>query len=214
MKSYLQVNRNRICFAIAVMIAGFLTIGLAKRMELQADARMQETQQSLSREVLRFHVLANSDSDQDQAVKMEVKAAVMEMIKEELPDSDSLEQTVAWVIDNEGKIRELSESIVRESGDEHDVNVRIIQSFFPDKLYGDVRFPAGRYQALRIEIGRARGRNWWCVLYPNLCFIDATRVVVSEEGRQELEHVLSEDEYEMITSTTRFRIRSYFFSRR
>jgi len=210
MKAYLQINRNKVCCAIAVMIAGLLTIGVARQMELHAAARMQETQRSLAREVLRFHVLANSDSDRDQRLKMEVKEAIMELMREELPHSESLDQTVQWAVENAEEIRSLAESIVRSSGYELDVDVRITRSYFPDTTYGDVKFPAGKYQALRVEIGQARGRNWWCVLYPNLCFIDATHVVISEEGMEELEYVLTEEEIETITATTRFRVRSFF----
>ena len=72
-------------------------------------------------------------------------------------------------------------------------------------------FPKGRYEALRVELGDGVGRNWWCVLYPNLCFTDTTCAVVTDEGRQELEHVLTEEEYEMVTATSDFKIKSFFF---
>ena len=73
-------------------------------------------------------------------------------------------------------------------------------SYFPDKTYGDVTFPAGNYTALRVEIGEAKGQNWWCVLYPNLCFLDAVNAVVPEEGKQKLEQVLTEEEYRQVTA--------------
>ena len=82
---------------------------------------------------------------------------------------------------------------------------------FPDKTYGDVTFPAGRYEALRIEIGRAEGHNWWCVLYPNLCFLDSVHAVVPEEGKEELRQVLTDEEYEMVTATTYFKVKWFFF---
>ena len=82
---------------------------------------------------------------------------------------------------------------------------------FPEKSYGDITFPAGEYEALRIEIGESKGQNWWCVLYPNLCFIDAVNAVVPQEGKEELKQVLEEDTYKMVTATTPFRIKWFFF---
>ncbi len=81
------------------------------------------------------------------------------------------------------------------------------------QTYGDVTFPAGNYEALRIEIGAAQGRNWWCVLYPNLCFLDAANAVVPEEGKQKLQTVLTEEEYAQITAETEFQIKWYFLER-
>ena len=75
----------------------------------------------------------------------------------------------------------------------------------------NITFPSGKYEALRIEIGEAKGQNWWCVLYPNLCFIDAVHAVVPEEGKRELKEVLEEDTYEMVTATSRFKIGWFFF---
>ena len=74
-------------------------------------------------------------------------------------------------------------------------------------------FPAGWYEALRIEIGSAKGKNWWCVLYPNLCFLDSVHAVVPKEGKQELETVLEEEEYEMVTATSKFKIKWFFFGK-
>ena len=83
--------------------------------------------------------------------------------------------------------------------------------YFPDKTYGDITFPNGYYDALRIEIGEAKGHNWWCVLYPNLCFVDAVHAVVPDEGKEELKEVLDEEEYEMVTATSKFKIKWFFF---
>ena len=70
--------------------------------------------------------------------------------------------------------------------------------YFPMKSYGDITFPAGYYDALRVTIGRAEGKNWWCVLFPNLCFVDVVHGVVPEESKQQLENILTEEEYESL----------------
>ena len=84
-------------------------------------------------------------------------------------------------------------------------------SYFPDKQYGDVFFPQGEYEALKIRLGDARGHNWWCVLYPSLCFTDTACTVVSDEGKQGLKEVLTAEEYEMVTATSDFKIKWFFF---
>lgn len=82
--------------------------------------------------------------------------------------------------------------------------------YFPAKTYGDVTFPAGEYEALRIKIGQAKGQNWWCCLYPNLCFVDAVHAVVPEEGKDTLRQVLDKEEYEMVTASD-YKIKWFFF---
>ena len=83
--------------------------------------------------------------------------------------------------------------------------------YFPDRTYGDVTFPAGNYKTLRIELGDAAGHNWWCVLYPNLCFLDTTNAVLPEKGKQQLKKVLTEEEYSEVTAGSKFQIRWFFW---
>ena len=85
--------------------------------------------------------------------------------------------------------------------------------YFPDKRYGDIIFPEGNYEALRIVLGKGNGHNWWCVLYPNLCFTNATCSVVDEDGKKELKEALSAEEYEMVTATSEFKIKWFFFGK-
>jgi len=202
-------RRNRICAAAAVL-AGILMTGSVMRAQ-QTEAKMQETQKDLAEEVFRFHVLANSDSEEDQALKMKVKEEVLSYMKAELPDAQNAEETKEWARENLQEIEQAARAVVWEEGYGYEVNAQVTKCDFPDKSYGDVVFPAGRYEALRIEIGEAKGHNWWCVLYPNLCFIDSVHAIVPEEGKEELRQVLSEDEYEMVTMGTDFKIKWFFF---
>ena len=175
------------------------------------NAKQSQMQEDLAKEVFRFHVLANSDSDEDQALKMQVKEAVIAYMKEEIPDSDSVETTKEWARNHLDAIVNLAKAVIREEGYDYPVIAEVTTCDFPEKTYGDITFPSGRYEALRIEIGEANGQNWWCVLYPNLCFIDAVHAVVPEEGKKDLKKVLQEDTYEMVTATSRVKIGWFFF---
>lgn len=195
---------KKTCAMVGVLI-GILITGLI------VNAKKSEMQGELAEQVFRFHVLANSDSEEDQALKMKVKEAIIAYMKRELPESDSVETTKKWARENLVQIEQVAAEIIAEEGYEYSVKAEVTTCDFPDKTYGDITFPAGEYEALRIEIGQAKGQNWWCVLYPNLCFIDAVHAVVPEKGKNELKEVLEEDTYEMVTTTTRFKIGWFFF---
>ena len=195
---------KKTCAMVGVLI-GILITGLI------VNAKKSEMQGELAEQVFRFHVLANSDSEEDQALKMKVKEAIIAYMKQELPESDSVETTKKWARENLVQIEQVAAEIIEEEGYEYSVKAEVTTCDFPDKTYGDITFPAGEYEALRIEIGQAKGQNWWCVLYPNLCFIDAVHAVVPDEGKKDLKEVLEEDTYEMVTTRTRFKIGWFFF---
>lgn len=194
-----MLNKRKyiICAILGAVFSLAVTGGIVKNKE-------QALQREIAQEVLRFHVLANSDSIEDQTEKMRVKEKVLSYMKEELSGTESLEETRNWAKSHLHEIEEVAES-------SYSVRAEVTTCQFPEKTYGDITFPAGTYEALRIEIGEAKGQNWWCVLYPNLCFVDAIHAVVPEEGKEELKEVLDEEAYEMVTSKTIFKIRWFFF---
>lgn len=204
-------RRTYICMTIAVLIAGFATGMLTERRLWSVEAKAAFTQQKLAGEVLRFHVLANSDSKEDQALKMKVKEEVISYMKEKLPNAKSAEDMKRWTGRHEKDLEAVAKQVIQREGYSYPVRANLTVDYFPDKTYGDITFPAGRYEALRIEIGDAKGQNWWCVLYPNLCFIDAVHAVVPEEGKKKLQSVLEEEEYEMVTAASTFKIKWFFF---
>lgn len=195
---------KKICILVGILIASVVT-GMAM------NVKWNHMQADLAKEVFRFHVLANSDSKEDQVLKMQVKEAVLAYMRRELPESDNVETTKKWARANTGEIVQLAEQVIQEEGYSYSVMAEVTTCEFPEKTYGDITFPPGEYEALRIEIGEAKGQNWWCVLYPNLCFMDAVHAVVPEQGKKDLKKVLEEDTYEMVTATTRFRIGWFFF---
>lgn len=187
---------------IAVLVTGMA--GWKINVDVQA-----KSQEHLAEEVLRFHVLANSDSEEDQNLKMQVKEAIIGYLEENLPEGLNVEETKEWTRRHTDEVGRLGRKVVEENGYDYPVSVAVTTSYFPQKSYGDVTFPAGNYTALRIEIGAAKGQNWWCVLYPNLCFFDAVNAVVPEEGKEQLQQVLTEDEYEQVTADTEFEVKWY-----
>ncbi|WP_333791842.1 stage II sporulation protein R [Muricomes intestini] len=203
-------HTNRIILILAIIIASFITGVIAWHMNLTAQAKLQE---HLAQEVLRFHILANSDSEEDQALKMDVKEQVLAFLKNSMPDGMDVEETEEWMRRNTDKLEETGKKTILLAGKDYPVSAAVTTCYFPEKTYGDVTFPAGNYKALRIEIGAAKGHNWWCVLYPNLCFTDATNAVVPEEGKEELKNVLTEEEYSKVTAQSNFKIKWYFLDK-
>lgn len=159
---------------------------------------VQAVHDDLSDHILRFHVLANSDSDEDQTLKLSVKTAVLNYLETALPENADLESTKAFLAAHEAEIRKIAEDQIASAGFDYSVSLSLEPWYFPTKSYGDLTFPCGTYEAFRIVIGDGGGKNWWCVLYPSLCFVDVTSGVVPEDSREELRTILDEDTYEAL----------------
>ena len=215
--SYIQTMRKRernmarIILFLAAGISVLLTVILCRRADAAAQAEMQA---HLAQEVLRFHVLANSDSDADQALKLKVRDSVLGFLEEAMPEMDDASRTAAWMREHIDEIESVSRETVAAEGAAYPVSAAVTTCWFPDRTYGDLTFPAGNYEALRVEIGAAEGHNWWCVLYPGLCFLDSANAVVPEEGREKLKNVLTEEEYSRITATSDFKVSWFFWQRK
>lgn len=206
-RTYIEKNANRIILILAVILATVITAVISWRLQLTAQAK---TQEHLAQEVLRFHILANSDSDEDQALKMEVKEKVLDYLEENVPDGLDVDETKEWMRRHTEELENVAGDVIAAEGKDYTVSAAVTTCYFPEKTYGDVTFPAGNYEALRIEIGAAKGHNWWCVLYPNLCFLDSTNAVVPKEGKMKLKNVLTEKEYSQVTAQSDFKIKWYF----
>ena len=206
-------KRHRwILMLLTLCSAALLTGSVAERRELAVEARVDSLQEDLAGEVFRFHVIANSDSDQDQALKYQVRDRVIAYMRRSLGEEDvSLEETKAWAGEHLGEIEEVARKALKEAGSSDRVKARVARVYFPDKRYGEIWFPQGYYEALQIRLGKAGGQNWWCVLYPNLCFTGSVCGVVTEEGRQDLEEALTAEEYQMVTAASDFKIKTFFF---
>ncbi len=212
-REYFSRRIHGICLGISITAAAVLTVWATMQRGLLVEAREKQAAAELAGQVLRFHVLADSDSERDQQVKIQVKSAVISYLQEELDGKDGLSETKEFVREHLTDITELAQQTAGRENSSDTVTAEIVMDEFPEKTYGDVTFPAGVYEALRIRIGSGEGHNWWCCLYPNLCFTDAVGGVVAPEDKQELKGVLDEDAYEMITCTSDFKIKWFFFSK-
>lgn len=158
---------------------------------------------NISSSVFRLHVIANSDSDEDQNLKYIVRDNILEYMNT-LLDSNKLsrDKTLDIISKNLNEFKYIAQNTVYENGYDYDVNVEIGNFPFPTKDYGDISLPSGCYDALRVTIGKAEGQNWWCVMFPPLCFVDVTAGVVPEESKNTLENHLPEEEYKLISEDT------------
>lgn len=208
--------KQAVCVILGVCAAFFLTDAVLKERTIAVQQRTAQLQKNLAKEVFRFHVLADSDSEEDQAVKLKVRDQVISYMKKEMKEDqveDSAQGTKRWAAEHLKELEQVSEEVIREEGYSYDAHAQITNCYFPEKRYGDVTFPKGYYEALRICLGSAKGHNWWCVLYPNLCFTDSTCAVVDEKGKGKLKSTLTAEEYEMVTAVTEFKMKSYFLEK-
>ena len=157
-------------------------------------------QNGIAAKVVRFHVLANSDSEADQNLKLAVRDRVLQEYGDLLETCENKEETLTALEHAKQEICETAAKEVVAQGYDYPVRVSIVREEFPFKKYDDLIFPAGVYDALRIEIGEAEGQNWWCVLYPQMCFVDAAWGYSTEESHRKLENTLTEEEFLIVSA--------------
>ncbi|TCK93291.1 stage II sporulation protein R [Natranaerovirga hydrolytica] len=194
----MKMNRKKIIKELSiVMVAiaiGFVTLIVIHEAK---ESSAQKAQEAIASELIRFHVLANSDSAEDQELKNKVRDAVLEEMDEMLATSESIEETRAIVTEKKNYIQSIAKDIITENHKDYTVEVTLEKENFPTKVYGDMVFPTGEYEALRILIGEAKGKNWWCVMFPPLCFVDVTHNVVQEDNTIPNENLTMAEEKEM-----------------
>ncbi len=155
----------------------------------------------ISDSVFRLHVIANSDSKEDQELKYKVRDALLEYMNKISIDCSSKEDVISLAEKHKDDFYKIAKQTIEENGYDYSVNISIGNFEFPTKTYGDISLPAGFYDALKIEIGEASGQNWWCVMFPPLCFVDVSSGVVPDESKQIMQNNLTDEEYELISDT-------------
>ncbi|ALB48246.1 stage II sporulation protein R [Clostridium beijerinckii] len=128
--------------------------------------------------LIRFHVIANSDNDDDQQLKLKVKNRVIDYLYPYLNSSQSLDESRKIIKDRMEDVKTLAQQVIKDNNYDYDVKVELSRENFPDKSYGNITLPQGNYEAFRIIIGSGQGRNWWCVMFPPLCFVDESKAQV------------------------------------
>lgn len=155
--------------------------------------------EDISEKLIRFHVLANSDSDIDQDLKLRVKDEVLKYISPILNESQSLEESREILKREDKNIIKIAEDYIKSQGFDYTVETTLTRENFPVKEYGNIVLPQGEYEAYRILIGEGKGQNWWCVMFPPLCFIDVTKGQVAyDETEEKMKDVLSEEEFKRV----------------
>lgn len=161
--------------------------------------------------VFRLHVLANSDSEEDQNLKYKVRDSLISYLDTISQNASSKEEIIEIVNSHIEDFETIAKQTISENGYSYNVTVEIGNFDFPTKNYGDISLPAGYYDALRVKIGEAKGQNWWCVMFPPLCFVNVTSGIVPEESKEEMKQDLNEEEYALISdkdsSTIQFKFK-------
>lgn len=144
-------------------------------------------------DVFRFHILANSDSEEDQALKLKVRDKVLERTKILFDTANSKSDAKKFVKANLETIEKIAQNEVYKNGYNYPVKAEVVNMHFDTRYYESYTLPSGMYDALRITIGNAKGHNWWCVMYPSIC------ISTVDEGKDRAKDALSDDEYSVVT---------------
>lgn len=160
--------------------------------------------------VFRLHVLANSDSKEDQNLKYKVRDALIEYMNTISKNVTSKEEVISIAKEHEEDFYKIAKDVISQNGFSYDVNIQIGNFPFPTKQYGDISLPSGNYDAMRVEIGDSLGQNWWCVMFPPLCFVDVTSGIVPDESKEIIKDNLSTEEYNLISDTENNEIKFKF----
>lgn len=162
------------------------------------DAFAARTMEDLSENLVRLHVIAEDDSPGAQANKLKVRDRIIETFGEELSSQGDIAAIKDYVNAHLSDFKAVAEEELRRLGAENTVTVSFEKTAFNTREYGDIRLPAGYYDALRIVIGKGEGKNWWCVLFPPLCFVEDAKGTLPAESEAILKENLSGDAYELV----------------
>lgn len=174
--------------AVAVVLVGTLAMA-GEQAHLQAN---------YADEVVRFHVIANSDSEEDQELKLQVRNRVGSYVSQLLEHAGSKQETIQIMEAHVDEIAQVAADEMEQCGYHYPVTASVEQVDFPEKTYGDYHLPEGTYTSLQIRIGEAAGANWWCVMYPNMCFMDNTYEIVDDGEKEQMYQVFTLYEYKKL----------------
>lgn len=154
----------------------------------------------LESKIIRLHILANSDTVQDQELKLKVRNDIMDSINNKFGNIADKKESEALILQSLNEIKEIAQKTINDAGYHYNVEVYYGKYRFPVRVYDNFALPSGDYDAVRVEIGEAKGTNWWCVMFPPLCFTDFGKKVDAELASVEdkLREVLTEQEIQLI----------------
>ncbi len=194
MKKFLKIiNHSKVKMVIILTFLFFVYTTLC------AISYANDISTDIADSVFRLHVIANSDSEIDQDLKYTVRDALLSYMNDLCANCTSKEEAISIASEHLEDFKEIALNTIQEEGFDYSVNIRIGNFEFPTKHYGDISLPAGTYDALRVEIGEAKGQNWWCVMFPPLCFVDASSGIVPEESKEDLQNTLTDEEFSIVS---------------
>lgn len=183
-----------------------LLVGMAVSVFCAGFTDFSESYEDITGTVFRLHILANSDSDADQSLKLKVRDAVLSETGYIFEGSASAEEAAAAAESRLGEIKSTAERVIRESGYDYAVKCEITDMDFDTRVYDSITMPAGHYKALRITIGEAAGKNWWCVMFPPLCLPAVTDI---DEALADCGGVFTAEELDMLQNPENYECRFY-----
>jgi len=166
---------------------------------LMVSMRNHRMQHHISNAVIRFHVIANSDSQVDQDVKYKVRDRILSDVQTIMAGAGSKKEAKELLEGQLETITAAADGVLKEEGMQYTAAAGMEYTAFPEKTYGDLTFPAGDYDAVRVVLGDGGGQNWWCVMFPTLCLVDGTCETVPKMSKKKLKKVLADDEYSLLT---------------
>ena len=187
-----------------------LSILLFAYISICAISYAQNVSSDIANSVFRLHVIANSDSQEDQNLKYKVRDNLLNYMNLICKDCSSKQEAIEIVKQNKQIFEQIAKDTIKEQGYSYPVEVTIGNFEFPTKHYGDISLPAGFYDALKIKIGEAKGQNWWCVMFPPLCFVDISSGIVPESSKELMEDNLSEEEFALVSNSSNGEIQFKF----
>jgi len=203
-KNYRRLSTSLLYLCICLVVFSFSSI------QYLNSIHAVKIQKEIASQILRFHVVANSDSVIDQSLKLVIKDTLTNALKPELKSAHTLDDARQIIEHNLSNLESLSNQVIKEHGFSYETKASITKGYFPLKVYGDLSLPPGEYEAIRIELGDANGQNWWCIMYPPLCFVDSTYSVVPDSSKEQLKELLSEEEYHSIFAKKEVKIKVRF----
>ena len=194
MRALLNIICNKkVKYSILILFLLFLYVTVC------AFSYVSAVSEDLANSVFSLHVIANSDSKEDQDLKYIVRDNVLAYMNELCSGVNSKEEAIKIAQAHKEEFRQIALDTIKQNGFNYPVSIEIGNFEFPTKTYGDISLPAGYYDALKVQIGEAKGQNWWCVMFPPLCFIDVTSGVVPDESKENLQENMSDEDYALIS---------------
>lgn len=187
----------------AIDITVFITLIVC----IVATVSFENQCEGIREEVLRLHIIANSDEDYDQELKLKVRNALLVSGEEVFSGSEDIISAENKIANKTDILKNIAEETIKDLNFDYNVSIELTKSYFPTRTYGELTLPAGYYKAVRVIIGEGKGKNWWCIMFPPLCLPAAT------DSKELLSNFLSEQEMRLVSCDPKFEVRFWFIEK-